>query len=308
MRHLPALTAMAGAGAMLSGCVVAVAPIAPATTVAGGGAQVAAATVGSVPPGMQFLYGSGEAAALSLQAYQGLIDTIVARSGAANLGRVRQSVVLAPGSTLERPVFMPCGARPLAVVFDVDETALLNLGYEADDSRRGTGFDAQRWNRWERTGAGAVAVAPGMIEAKRVAAASKVTFVFNSNRSAANAAQAEALLNGVGLGPVRHGETLWLQGDEGAGSGKDRRRWAIAGRYCVIAMVGDQLGDFSDLFNAGATPPQRRALVAGAGIRTKWGHGWFILPNPVYGTALKGGMDEVFPADRRWTDPGAGAP
>jgi len=35
-----------------------------------------------------------------------------------------------------------------------------------------------------------------------------------------------------------------------------------------------------------------------------WGKGWFVLPNPLYGTALKGGVDEVFPADKRWTDPG----
>jgi hypothetical protein len=36
-----------------------------------------------------------------------------------------------------------------------------------------------------------------------------------------------------------------------------------------------------------------------------WGHGWFVLPNPVYGTALKGDIDDVFPKDRRWTDSGA---
>ena len=36
----------------------------------------------------------------------------------------------------------------------------------------------------------------------------------------------------------------------------------------------------------------------------RWGHDWIILPNPVYGTGLKGNLDQVFPADKRWADPG----
>ena len=34
-----------------------------------------------------------------------------------------------------------------------------------------------------------------------------------------------------------------------------------------------------------------------------WGRGWFMLPNPVYGTGLGAGWDESFPPDRRWTAP-----
>lgn len=258
----------------------------------------------AVPPGMQFLYGSGEAVALDMQAYMLLNDLMFARSSGAQVGHDERSVVLAPGATLDRPDYLPCGDKPLAVVFDIDETALLNLGYEANDARTGQPYDPARWDRWEKTGADAVAATPGMLEARAVANASHVTFVFNSNRSAANAAATAQALDKAGIGPAVHGDTLWLQGDEGGGSGKDARRAAIARKYCVIALVGDQLGDFSDLFNpAGATPVARRALAGGKAIKTNWGHGWFILPNPVYGTALKGGMDDVFPADTRWTDP-----
>ena len=87
--------------------------------------------------------------------------------------------------------------------------------------------------------------------------------IFNSNRLAANAAQTAAAIEGAGLGPARHGETLYLQGDVAPGSAKDPRRAAISARYCVVAMAGDQLGDFSDLFNArtlsrAGSPPLRR--------------------------------------------------
>ena len=40
-----------------------------------------------------------------------------------------------------------------------------------------------------------------------------------------------------------------------------------------------------------------------APVAAKWGAGWFVLPNPVYGSSLKGGFDDVFPADKRWAPP-----
>jgi predicted secreted acid phosphatase len=146
-----------------------------------------------------------------------------------------------------------------------------------------------------------------VLDALRAARASGIEVVFNSNRASANASATIDALTLAGLGPVVHLQNLWLKGDDATGgSGKDARRWAISGKYCVIAMVGDQLGDFTDLFNVpGTTPAQRRAQTNSPKLRMLWGHGWFVLPNPVYGTALKGDIDDVFPKDRRWADPGA---
>jgi 5'-nucleotidase (lipoprotein e(P4) family) len=282
----------------------AAAPTAEATQMAS-----AAPPAGTVPPAMQFLYGSGEGAALSVQAYRGLIDMMIARSSDRAVGLKVWSAVFTPDATLAAPKFEDCGAKPLAVVLDIDETSLLNLGYEADDSQRTTPYDAARWDRWEKTGIHAVAATPGILEAAKIAKSSGVTMVYNSNRLASNAAETEATLTAAGLGPVTHLTNLWLQGDVAPGAGKDARRHAIAQKYCVIAMVGDQLGDFSDLFNApGMTPSMRRAAIDGEALRTIWGHGWFILPNPVYGTSLRGGLDDVFPADKRWSDPGPTPP
>jgi 5'-nucleotidase (lipoprotein e(P4) family) len=252
----------------------------------------------SVPPGMQWLYGSGEGGATSIQAYHAFRAYVLA----AAQHRPRNSVVLADGATLAAPRFVPCGRRPLAVVLDADETALQNLGFEYDDATHpGRPYDQQRWNAWERTGANAVLPIPGAVTALAAIRRAGVTVIFNSNRLAANAATNEAALNGAGLGPARHGATLWLQNDVAPGSAKDPRRAAISARYCVVAMAGDQLGDFTDLFNARglAVPERRRAATSGA-IANLWGNGWFVLSNPVYGSGLRGTIDEVFPADRRW--------
>lgn len=249
---------------------------------------------------MQYLYGSGEGAAISVQAWRGLVGFVQRQIASPPV----DSVVLAPGATLAAPIWVRCSAKPKAIVLDVDETVLLNLGFEYDDAAHpGRRYDEARWQAWERTGGGAVVAVPGARKALDVIRAMGVAVVFNTNRSAVNDAATRATIERAGLGPAVHGETLYLQGDDATGRRKDGRRAAIAAQYCVIAMAGDQLGDFSDLFNAGLTPSARRAAALAAPLAAKFGAGWFVLPNPVYGTGLKGGLDDVFPQDMRWAPP-----
>ena len=284
----------------LGGCATAPAP-APASAQSPP-AAAEAPPPRTVPAGMQWLYGSGESAASSIQAYHAFRDHVLAAART----RPAESVVLAAGSTLENARFVPCGQKPLAVVLDVDETAIQNLGYEYDEAFHGRNYDQARWNRWEQTGTAAVAPIPGAVTALRAVRDAGVTVIFNSNRQSANAAHSQAAIEGAGLGPARHGETLYLQGDVAPGSGKDPRRAAIAERYCVVAMAGDQLGDFSDLFNVRTLAvPDRRRAAAAAPFAGLWGNGWFMLSNPVYGPSIRGNFDEVFAADKRWADPEA---
>lgn len=293
MRRLTLLPAL-----LLAGCATTAAPPPPAVT------GIAATAAPRVPPAMQWMYGSGESGASSIQAYHAFRDYVLATARK----RPVRSVILAGGATLAAPKFMPCERKPLAVMLDVDETAIQNLGYEYDEAlKRGLKFDQERWNRWERTGAGAVLPMPGAVTALRAIRDAGVAVLFNSNRMAAHAAQTEAAIEGAGLGPAKHGQTMWLQGDHAPGSAKDPRRQAASARYCIIAMAGDQLGDFSDLFNAKTLGVRdRRAAATSAPFAGLWGNGWFMLSNPVYGPSIRGDFDDVFPADRRWSDPEGG--
>lgn len=262
--------------------------------------RTAARPVPAAPPaGMQYLYGSGEAGALSVQAY----NMLTAYARAKVKARPADSVVLADGAPLDAPAFTPCGAKPFAAVFDVDETLVANLGFEYDDALSGRGFDAGRWDRWEKTGADKVSAIPGAVDAVNALRTLGVTVIFNTNRSAANADAAVQAIANAGLGKAVHGETLFLSGDDSMGSRKDGRRATIAARYCVIAMGGDQLGDFTDAFNRMTSVTARRQAALSGPIAALWGNGWFVLPNPVYGTGLEGGYDDIFPTDRRWVDP-----
>ena len=185
---------------------------------------------------------------------------------------------------------------------------LLNQGFEYDELTGAPHRDFDdRWARWEKTGGHAVSPTPGAKEALDAIRRMGVTVIFNSNRNAFNAAPTEQAIDDAGIGPAVHGKTLYLAGDDATGSMKDGRRHTIANQYCVIAMGGDQLGDFSDLFNARplSVPARREAASAGAFARL-WGDGWLMLSNPVYGPSIRGGFDDVFPSDKRWSDPQGG--
>ncbi|HTI31712.1 MAG TPA: HAD family acid phosphatase [Sphingomonas sp.] len=255
---------------------------------------------GAIPANFQF-YGSAEAGALSQQAFHALIAFAKTRVDK----RPKDSVVLAAGAPLVKGDFIPCGDKPFAVVFDVDETMVRNLGIEAR-AARGEAFDTARWNRWMADNKGAVDAMPGAGHAVEDLRKLGVTVIFNTNRSNQYAVQTAAMLDALKLGPAVHNETLFLQGDVDGKTGKDGRRLAIAAKYCVIAMAGDQLIDFSDRFTEFKSPADRRATAVHSRAAGLWGKGWFVLPNAVYGSALQGGLDDAFPLDKRWNDDGAG--
>ena len=245
--------------------------------------------------------GSGEAAALSRQGWQALSRYVVTAAKV----RPTDSVVLADGAAPDAPRFVPCGDKPVAIVLDMDETSILNTGANYDSAHRGDPpFDAARWDAWEKGGAAYVEPVPGAVEGIAAVRAAGVTPIWISNRRNDNAAGALAALRTAGLGEAKPGDTLLLMGDIAPGSGKDPRRAAIAAHYCVLAMGGDQLGDFSDLFNAKALgPAARRTLAQVPAIRDLWGKGWFLMPNPLYGPGVAGTFDDIFPADKRWPGP-----
>ncbi|MGX7894051.1 HAD family acid phosphatase [Tsuneonella sp. HG222] len=235
-----------------------------------------------VPPGDQFLYGSGEAAAMSRQIYRALEAHVLAQAAR----RPAHSVVLAADATLAAPAFAPCGDRPLAVVFDVDETVALN-----------TGLIHSRLAGLRSAPGAALAVSPvpGAVETIRALQAAGVTPVYNTNRTLDMTDLVAGTIAGLGLDRPVAGHTLFLNGMDALGANKDGRRTMIAAKWCVVAMAGDQLGDFSELLRAVPAVPARRAAVLAAPIEDLWGNGWFLLPNTSYGTALEGTLQDVFP-------------
>ncbi|BBB07324.1 5'-nucleotidase [Sphingopyxis sp. EG6] len=249
------------------------------------------------PVALQYLYGSAEAA-IAVRATN-------ARIAEYGLARIKQrptdSVILATGATMDAPRFEPCGTKPFAAVFDADETLIWNLGPMRNFAEKGSSYDPKIWDQWEKTGAGKAVAMPGTVEMLARLRAAGITVVANTNRSAANAKGSEDTLRAAGLGDFKHGETLFLMGDDANGSSKDGRRATIASRYCVIILAGDQLGDFSQQFNVKDLPAATRTAIAtGPAAAALWDKGWFLFPNSVYGPWEKLGWDDTFPSDTNW--------
>ncbi len=287
MRAFPITAALLLAGCASAPTEVTTAPAAPP----------APADAAKPPVQLQYLYGSAEAAAAVRATNARIADYGVARIKQ----RPQDSVVLTTGATMDAPRFEPCGNKPFAAVLDADETLIWNLGPMRYFAEKGSTYDPKIWDQWEKTGAGKAKAMPGSVEMVGKLRAAGITVIANTNRSAANAKGSEDTLRAAGLGDFKHGETLFLMGDDAGGSSKDGRRAIIAAKYCVIILAGDQLGDFSQQFNVKDLPAATRtALATGPAAAALWDKGWFLFPNPVYGPWEKLGWDETFPSDKNW--------
>lgn len=263
--------------------------------------QIAEKPIRASPPTrQQWLYGSAEGTVASARIYKAMTTYVVGKAKE----RPKYSVIADDNFIVmhgENPPFFPCDNKPLAVVFDADETLVWNVGAMRYMAEQGKDFDPAIWNEWEKSGAGKALAMPGAVAALKAIRDAGVTVIANTNRAAANAHGTEDTLRLAGLGELKHGETLFLLGDTPSGSSKDGRREIIASRYCVIAMAGDQLGDFRNLFNnTKLNVKSRTANAMSAPFDRLWGNGWFLFSNPVYGPSVRGGFDEIFTADTKW--------
>ena len=195
----------------------------------------------------------------------------------------------APGSAaLEQQGVAPevLARMPTAVVLDLDETVLDNTVYQARLLRDRAEYDARSWGEW--VGAGQADAVPGAREF--IAAARKLghTVFYVSNRDCAVPpptatdpcpAKTATMRNLVALGiePAPDPARMLLRGErpEWNNSLKSVRREFIAANYRIVALVGDDLGDFVD--------PK---VFAGdrERLEPRFGVSWFLLPNPVYGS------------------------
>lgn len=196
-------------------------------------------------------------------------------------------------AAVEQPTAAP--SLPMAVIVDVDETILDNSPYEARLIRSGGSFNPATWTAWVNEQR--ADPLPGAVEFAREAAARGATIFYVTNRNAEEEAGTRGNLIRLGFPVSGDLDTVLVRGEreEWKESDKSSRRALIAQNYRIVAMVGDDLGDF--LPNARVSREERQAMVER--YREWWGTRWFVIPNPMYGSwegALTGGAST--PAER----------
>jgi acid phosphatase len=177
------------------------------------------------------------------------------------------------------------GSRPAAVVMDLDETVLDNSGYSFFLLRNGLRHHETHWNAWNRENTGQVGIVPGVKEFIKAVENEGVQIVYVSNRSTALRDTTIKILLELDLATraeLNDPSSVKLLLRERTSS-KQSRRDIVTASYDVIALLGDNLNDFSDAFRSPAVNSidERRGAVKRH--TDQWGTRWFVLPNPIYG-------------------------
>lgn len=161
-----------------------------------------------------------------------------------------------------------------AVVVDVDETVLDNSPYQARLIKTRQSYTTASWRQWVDL-ARAEAMA-GAVEFLKHASSRGVEVFYISNRRAEEHAGTLANLRAKGF-PHADDAHLLLRTAEGS---KTRRRAAVSATHEIVLFMGDNLNDFSDVFE-GKDPAGRIAEVEK--LAKEFGHRFIVLPNPLYG-------------------------
>ncbi len=182
---------------------------------------------------------------------------------------------------------------PPAVIFDVDETVVSGVDFQM--TLVDAPFSNQRHDRWSSTTT-APAI-PGFTEFATAARGAGVELFFLTNRPCepveGDACPQETTtlddVNDTGIATDRQHVLLVGEQDDWTKEKLVRREY-IARTHRVIMVFGDDLGDFIFCARGEAAAPctedateaSRDRLVNE--YRQYFGAGWYVLPNPMYGS------------------------
>jgi len=169
------------------------------------------------------------------------------------------------------------GLKRPTVILDLDETVLDNSPYTAWQIETNTPYSSKSWAKWVED-ASAEAV-PGSIEFLTWANNNGVDLYYISNRSADGLEATIKNLQNLGV-PQADSTRIFLKTDT---SDKSERRAKVkAGAADIILYIGDNLGDYSEIWDKPSSPAERLSNVRVH--RDEMGVKFILLPNSLYGT------------------------
>ncbi|MBR2194888.1 MAG: 5'-nucleotidase, lipoprotein e(P4) family [Salinivirgaceae bacterium] len=168
------------------------------------------------------------------------------------------------------------GTKPAAVVLDIDETVLDNSPFEAKLMGDRSNYSDSAWMAWSAREE-ALAL-PGAADFIAYARELGVEVFFISNRILEE--RDRTLRNLAAAGMAVDSAHLLLYDLSKKTSCKDERRNAVSATHEIILFIGDNLGDYTSLFDR---RDSRLALHLADSLQGDFGRKFIILPNPMYG-------------------------
>lgn len=183
------------------------------------------------------------------------------------------------------------GARPPAIISDLDDTILSSNSYWGALLSQGKDFfDDALWDRW--VAANGPTLTPGALDFLDYAKSRGVEIFYVSSRDQGDRTDEYALNNLRNLKvPFADKEHVTILRES---SNKEPAQKAIAERYDVLLMLGDNLNDFKRRYYVDDAK-QRAALLDED--RAQFGDRFILFPNPTDGHWMKAIFGESEPAD-----------
>jgi 5'-nucleotidase (lipoprotein e(P4) family) len=164
--------------------------------------------------------------------------------------------------------------KPKTIVTDIDETILNNSPYEAHQTLQGKDYESASWYEWvSMVNADTV---PGSPTFLKYASSKGLEIFYITNRSEKEREVTIKNLQKFNF-PNSDSAHLFPRQDN---SSKEERRQSIAASHDIVMLMGDNLGDFSYLFDKKNTEERMQNVNS---VAAEFGSRFIVLPNPVYG-------------------------
>lgn len=164
--------------------------------------------------------------------------------------------------------------KPKVIITDIDETILDNSPYEVHQTLQGKDYEATSWDEW--TAMANADTVPGAASFLKYASSKGLEIFYITNRSENERAATLKNLQKFNL-PNTDNAHLFLRQTT---SSKEERRQNIAATHSIIMLLGDNLGDFSFLFDKKTIDERSKNVDM---VSNDFGNKFIVLPNPVYG-------------------------
>ena len=165
-------------------------------------------------------------------------------------------------------------SKPKAIITDIDETMLDNSPYAVHQALQGKGFENKSWHEW--TGRSQCDTLAGSLSFFKYASAKGVEIYYITNRDESE--RAGTLLNMQHFGfPFADNDHLILKEST---SSKEARRQRVESTHEIVLLLGDNLTDFSAVFDKKSTSERLQATQQ---LSAEFGKRFIILPNSNYG-------------------------
>jgi 5'-nucleotidase (lipoprotein e(P4) family) len=165
--------------------------------------------------------------------------------------------------------------KPAAVIMDIDETVLSNVGYYIALVNKNENYSEQSWRNWVYSME--AKPVPGAMEFIRLCHESDIKILFFSNRQDEYKMPTMENLSKFGFDV---GENMLYFTGENASKAESRAK--IFSNYKVIMIIGDNLADFSDIYGEPESDLQIRSNYLNE-LKDQFGTQYILLPNTLDG-------------------------